>query len=264
MDMTCDDFSPFIGTYLDEEFDARERAEMEAHLSVCDGCRKQVEAQLSFREEFRACLSIPRAPEQLRQRIVEQLVSIEVETGTRRSYRARALKLGWMAGPVAAMVAVVVALPSFTIAPASSGPTPVIEQTVDWHQGNYPLEITTANPNEIARWFRGKVDFSVRLPHFPEGRVNLLGGRIAHIEDRRAAYVLYEVDGAKLSVLLFHGDGLKVPRDRIRTLGERDVVMLNNKGYGIAVLQDDGVTYTMTSELPEDQLMALLSQSIQP
>lgn len=260
--MTCDDFAPFIGTYLDEEFDARERAEMEAHLSVCDGCRKQVEAQLTFREEFRACLSIPRAPEQLRVRIVEQLANLELADSSRPGFRARAVQYGWVAGPVAAMIAVVVALPSFTIAPASSGPTPVIEQTVDWHQGNYPLEVTTANPAEITRWFRGKVDFSVQLPHFPENRVNLLGARIAHIEDRRAAYVLYEVDGARLSVLLFHGDGLKVPRDRIRTLGERDVVMLNNKGYGIAVLQDNGVTYAMTSELPEKQLMGLLNQAI--
>ncbi|MBA2663852.1 MAG: zf-HC2 domain-containing protein [Bradymonadaceae bacterium] len=262
--MTCDDFSPFIGTYIDAEFDERERAEMEAHLGMCPKCRCKVEAQLSYKEEFRACLSMPRAPEQLRLRIVEELACLEFQDdGTKRTYRAQLLRYGWVAGPLAAMVAVAVVLPSFTVATASSGPLPVIEQTVDWHLGNYPLEVTTSNPAEVSRWFQGKVDFSVRLPHFPEGRANLLGGRIAHIQDRRAAYVLYEVDGAKLSVLLFHGDGLKVPSDSIRSLGERDVVVLNNKGYGIALLQDNGVTYTMTSELAEEQLVNLVALSLE-
>ncbi|MFU8802499.1 MAG: anti-sigma factor family protein [Bradymonadaceae bacterium] len=260
--MTCDDFAPFIPTYVDEEFDERERAEMEAHLTVCDCCRSKVETQLTFKHEFRACLSVSRAPEQLRLRIVEQLEGLERD-GDARGFRMRMVRTAWVAGPIAAMVALVVMLPEFTIASAESGQLPVIEQTVDWHQGNYPLEVTASDPAEVARWFRGKVDFSVRLPHFPEGRANLLGGRIAHVQDRRAAFVLYEVDGAKLSVLLFHGDDLKVPREGIRNVGERDIVLLNTKGYGIAVLQDNGVTYAMTSELSEDRLSDLVAQSLE-
>ena len=73
----------------------------------------------------------------------------------------------------------------------------------------------------------------------------------------------YEVDGTKLSVLLFHGEGLKVPSESIRTLGDRDVVLLNNKGYGIALLQDHGVTYTMTSEMAGDQLALLVAESLE-
>jgi anti-sigma factor RsiW len=263
MTMTCDDFVPFIPTYVDGEFDERERADMEAHLSVCRECRAKVERQMSFKHEFRACLTIPRAPEALRLRIVEQLEDIERSDGRKaNSFRVRMVRTAWVAGPIAAMVAIVVMLPEFTVATAESGQLPVIEQTVDWHQGNYPLEVIGSDPGEVARWFHGKVDFSVRLPHFPDGRANLLGGRIAHIQDRRAAYVLYEVDGAKFSVLLFHGDDLKVPRDRVRTLGDRDVALLSTKGYGIAVLQDNGVTYAMTSELSESRLADLVAQSL--
>lgn len=261
--MTCDDFAPFIGTYVDAEFDERERADMEAHLALCASCRCQVEKQFAFKEDFRACLSVSRAPETLRLRIVQELECLELPECGKRAYGAHLLKYGWIAAPVAAAVAVAVVLPSFTVATASSSQSPMIEQTVDWHLGNYPLEVTSSNPTEITNWFRGKVDFSVRLPHFPEGRVNLLGGRIAHIQDRRAAYVLYEVDGTKLSVLLFHGEGLKVPSESIRTLGDRDVVLLNNKGYGIALLQDHGVTYTMTSEMAGDQLASLVAESLE-
>lgn len=264
MKMTCDDFAPFIPTYVDEEFDERERAEMEAHLGVCECCRSKVETQMSFKQGFRACLTMPCAPEGLRLRIVEQLEGLERECGTKgKTFQVRMVRAAWVAGPIAAMVALVVMLPEFSIATAESQQVPVIEQTVDWHQGNYPLEVIGSDPSEVARWFQGKVDFSVRLPHFPEGRANLLGGRIAHIQDRRAAYVLYEVDGTKLSVLLFHGEDLKVPRERIRPVGDRDVAMLSSKGYGIAVLQDNGVTYAMTSELSEGRLADLVAQSLE-
>lgn len=172
-------------------------------------------------------------------------------------------RVGLVVGPLAAMVTLVVIFQGFTIAPAASSPTAMIDDTLDWHRGNFPLEVTTADPEEAQAWFKGKVDFSVRLPQFADRRVNLLGGRIAHIEDRRAALLLYEVDGSKLSVVLFDGDGLTVPRETLRQVKGRDIVWLNQRGYGVALLQDSGVTYAMTSDLSEDRLLDLVATSIE-
>lgn len=263
--MSCDDFSPFIDAYLDQEFDDRERADMEAHLSMCLSCRRQVDVQMALRTQIKRCLSDVKAPADLRSRILCQLETSSCEAAKARATESsrKLMRYGWIAGPLAAAIALVVLLPTFTVAPAESGELPVIEQTVDWHQGNYPLEVITSSPAEISGWFRGRVDFSVRPPHFPSHSANLLGGRIAHVEDRRAAYLLYEVDGQRMSVLLFQGDGLKVPAESVRTLGPRDVVMLKQKGVGVAVLQDSGVTYTFTSELPESRLANLVQAAIE-
>ncbi|TXD34556.1 hypothetical protein FRC96_13125 [Lujinxingia vulgaris] len=256
----CEDFEPFIDTYVDEEFDERERADMEAHLAGCERCRGRVNAQMRFKAQLRETLSEERAPQSLRERITSELATLEVELDEERTdVRPLYVRVGWVAGPLAAMLALVLLMPEMTIAPAASSPTPVVDQTVEWHKGNFPLEITTSNPQEASAWFQDKVDFSVRLPHFDNGRVNLLGGRIAHVEDRRAALVLYEVDGARMSVLLFDGEGLKVPRESIRQVEDRDIVWLNQKGYGVAVVQDLGVTYAMTSDLEEDRFLGLVA-----
>lgn len=280
--MTCEDFIPFIDAYVDQEFDERERAEMEMHLSMCPECRERVEFQIELKDQFKACLQ-ERAPDSLREKIFSELeqqaaASVhEAEQGgpaevvalptasdaEPEDNRGWLVRYGWIAAPLAAALAVAILLPSFTVAPAKSGQLPIVEQTVDWHVGNYPIEVTGPEASAVSYWFRNKVDFPVRLPQFAGRDVNLLGGRIAHVRDRRAAYLLYEVDGTRLSVLVFDGDGLTIPSDKIRSVAGRDVALLNSKGYEVAVLQDSGVTYTLTSELPEKQFVSLVSSSLQ-
>lgn len=278
--MTCEDFVPFIDAYVDQEFDERERAEMEVHLSTCAECRRRVEFEVKMKRELKACLE-ERAPDALRERIFRELelqaaevpaapmeVAAEVVTlqpaaandDVRRPRMSRALGL---VAPLAAVVALAFVLPSFTVAPAKSGQLPVVEQTVDWHVGNYPIEVTGPDSARVTHWFRDKVDFPVRLPQFAGRQVNLLGGRIAHVLDRRAAYLVYEVDGVRLSVLVFDGEGLTIPSDRIRDVAGRDVALLNNKGYEVAVLQDAGITYTLTSELAEPEFLDVVASSLQ-
>lgn len=262
-EMSCDDFEPFIDAYIDEEFGERERADMEAHLATCDACRQIVEHQIAFRAELRRHLETPSAPEDLRERVMSDLESLERESQAREQ-KGRWVRAGWVAGPLAALVAIAFVVPNLdlTVAPAASSPGPVIDHTVDWHQSNFPLEVTTADNGEAQDWFEDKLDFSVRLPQFADDRVNLLGGRMAHIDDRRAALLLYEVDGARLSVLLFDGDGVKVPRETLRRVHDRDIVWLNQRGYGVAVVQDSGVTYAMTSDLPENRFLNLVADTL--
>ncbi len=264
----CEDFEPFIDAYIDDEFGARESADMEAHLDRCEGCRGRVQSRIRFREHLKSSLSGETAPEALRSQILASLDEVDRQEGTGESerfwQRLPLRRAGWVVGPLAAAVALVVVLPEFTVAPAASSPATVIDSTVDWHQGNFPLEVTTADRDEAQRWFDDKVDFSVRLPQFDDERVNLLGGRIAHVDDQRAAFLLYEVDGARLSAMLFDGEGMSVPRENLRRVADRDIAWLNQKGYGVAVMQDAGVTYALTSDLTEERFLELVGESVDP
>ncbi len=263
-EMSCEAFEPFIDAYIDEEFGDRERADMEAHLATCEDCRKMVEEQIAFRAELRRHLEVTPAPETLRKKVMSGLEDLEREQ-VQREQKAKIVRISWVVGPLAAMLAMAIVVPNLdlTVAPAASSSGPVIDHTVDWHQSNFPLEVTTADAEEARIWFEDKVDFSVRLPQFADDRVNLLGGRMAHIEDRRAALLLYEVDGARLSVILFDGDGVKVPREKLRRIHDRDIVWLNQRGYGVAVVQDSGVTYAMTSDLSEKRFLHLVADTLE-
>jgi anti-sigma factor RsiW len=77
--MECGDLGRAVDAYLDGEFDARERAEADAHLAGCEPCRSRVEAQRRLRDAVRGCLreamtppaEVGRAPPALRARIEE-------------------------------------------------------------------------------------------------------------------------------------------------------------------------------------------------
>lgn len=271
--MTCEELIPFLDAYVDQELDAQDLRDMEVHLSECGPCRDRVNYQVQFKNHFKEVLEETRAPEDFRARLLEALAAegpavefdevAPVVEERRPVSRTAWLKHAWVAAPLAAAIGLVVVVPNFTVAPASSDVVPIVEQTVDWHSGNFPIEVTGPDAQNVATWFKDKVDFPVRLPRFASDRVTLLGARLAHVQDRRAAYLVYEVDGTRMSVMVFDGQGLAVPSDRIRHVGDRDMMVVNQRGYEVALLQDDGVTYTITSELPEKQFLKLVSDSVE-
>ncbi|MFP4597004.1 MAG: anti-sigma factor family protein [Persicimonas sp.] len=260
--MNCHEFQLFSDAYVDGEFGDREGAEIEAHLRECSECRAELDKKLRFKEQFKEVLGQEKAPEALRERIVAGLD--EVDRESRRSAGDNpVVRYAAIGGSLAASVAMIVFfLPNLTVVEATGEQVPVVENTIDWHRGDFPIEVPGPETHEVARWFHGKVDFPVRLPQFKNEDVRLVGGRIAHVKERRAAYALYEIDGSRLSVMIFHGDDFKVPGDKIRKVGNRDIAVLESHGYEVAVLQDAGITYTMTSDLAEDELLDLVGASL--
>ena len=82
--MICDDVRKYDYAYLDGEFDRRERAEFEAHITVCAPCRGHVEAAASFRDGLRRHLRCDQAPTHLRARICAGLDASDAADGLPR------------------------------------------------------------------------------------------------------------------------------------------------------------------------------------
>ena len=92
--MDCREFQKFVHVYLDGEFDARDRGEIEGHLRECDGCRSQARFEHWFRDGVRKSFVPEAAPPELVTRIRAQLAKAPAP-------RARA---HLFAGPIAAML----------------------------------------------------------------------------------------------------------------------------------------------------------------
>jgi anti-sigma factor RsiW len=265
MKLTCDDLHTQIHYYIDHELDEAERVELEAHLFDCPSCRAKVEAFSSLKQSIKTHASC-QAPDALRSNIMAALAAADHAAPPPAPFwslpRSPISTLP-LAASLAIAATLLLVLPAFTIAPASSSQHPAIKQAVDWHRGDLPLDVKTADSHHASRWLRDKVDFPVRLPRFDVGRARLLGARLAHVQDRRAVYALYEVDGgARLSVMMFHGEGFEVPSDKVRELEGRDVALMRAQGFDVAVVQDQGVTYTFTSDLPDADFLSLMRDSL--
>lgn len=73
--MNCEDTMKFSFAYLDGEFDARDKIEFEAHLSMCGPCREAVEVDARFRKTVRKHLVAPPMDPELRERVQARLSS---------------------------------------------------------------------------------------------------------------------------------------------------------------------------------------------
>src|SRR6185437_10840091 len=77
--MNCDETARWIDPLLDGELDARNTAEVQAHLAGCQGCQSRYEAHQALSSNIRGLDLGYAAPASLRQRINEAL---EAETSS--------------------------------------------------------------------------------------------------------------------------------------------------------------------------------------
>jgi len=141
---------------------------------------------------------------------------------------------------------------------SDAAPEAVIEETLDWHRRKLPMEVTGPSSDTVRGWFRGKVDFPVRLPAFDDPQVAVLGGRLAKVGDQRAALVTLEVKHRKMSMMVFPEKGLEEHRFISKRPRPR-MVMRSASGYNVAILSDGDIAYSFVSDLPKSQLRQIVA-----
>jgi mycothiol system anti-sigma-R factor len=137
----------------------------------------------------------------------------------------------------------------------------LLEEGVDWHQRQLPLEVTGPYGDEVGLWFRGKVDFQVRVPRFIRKDITLMGGRLAHLQNRRVALLTLAVKQQKVSLLV-------APRQVMRRGGQQGVevapqgggrrVLRQLSGYSVAMVQEGDLVYVIAADLPAKELEQLI------
>lgn len=283
----CQQFQLFVHAFVDGEFDEAERIAAHRHLAVCTECRDLARHHALFKEELQRAYGHEAAPLALKERLAEQLRqrAASLTTETPRPSRWASVHWEWIAGPALASAAAAAFVLLAVTPPAEKTPTktpavrlnhmvrdgdPIVAEAVTWHRRSVPVEVVGPNRRRVGRWFDGKVPFPVRLPKFDPhgtrgGDVNLLGARLSNVAQREAAYVIYEVDGSKVSMLVFDGSQDHRGRTKTSATGEdRSIRFQNAGGYNVAVVEDNGVTYSITSELPQRDMAELVEAAFHP
>jgi anti-sigma factor RsiW len=253
--LRCAGVIRFTDTYLDGEFGEVERAELDEHLAGCEACRAYVREQAAWRRAVRAAAPREQAPAALRARLEAALAAAPPPVAA----RTRAGLLGRLVSyaPYAAAAAIAAG-----VLITRGQHTAVTADVIAKHQRNLPLEIT-GRTDEVRRWYADKVDFPVRPPSFGALRqVALRGGRLANVRDRQAAYLLYDLDGNKVSVFIFDPGEMPLEARRHARIGDREVFFDAQRGYNVAVYQDQGVGYAIASDLDQGEMLRLVSAAV--
>jgi anti-sigma factor RsiW len=270
--VTCADVEKLVHPYVDGEFDTVERVAFEAHLAGCRTCRELVGFQTSFKASLRARVRRPEPPPELRGRILGALDQADAAgDGPAPPLWRRAI-------PLTALAAIAAAVALFVGTSLSSrAASPIVEEAVRGHEKHLPVEVGGTEEN-VKSWMVGKVSVPVRPPRIDRSaRAVLVGARLHHLRNRDAAQLVYRItDGqgrpggdAQVTVYVFDAEGVPLEgRRQVVMTGRggagaaRELYTGESHGHSVVLYRDRGVGYAFTSDMGPEELIRLVSASL--
>ncbi len=244
--MSCNEAKKFLDAYVDGELEAEAMLRVENHLSRCETCGAVAAVKSRLKREL-AALGRCQAPAHLRVR-VEKIA----RSGDRNRIIIRA------AAPLAAAAAFAFFL-IWPVGPGVEEPmAAVVDDVVQRHARELPMEVQGPDPQSAASWFRGKVDFPVRAPSLGLRNASFNGARLSNVRSHQAAHMLYNVDGHRVSVMIFNPERTIFSGGEHVEVGQRDVLVGQRNGYNVAIFLEGGMAYAVSSDLPKRRLLELV------
>lgn len=261
--MNCDMVEKHLDAYLDAELDVTAQVGLEQHLEQCEPCHERLALQRRWSARVRQSIQRPVAPAHLRARLSEAL---DQEERREQGF--------WQGGwgnryvvPASAAAALMMffggVLSDEGIEGLQKGALqlPIFEDVVQRHAHELPAEVRGDEPEQVVTWFRGKVKFPVRPVKFRGASVRLVGARISHVHDRQAATLYYNVDGRRVTMVIFEPRRpLRNEARRVEMQG-RELYYQHVHGYTVPIMEHNGITYAFTGDLDQKALLQLAANA---
>ncbi len=236
---------------LDERLDAEARSRVEAHVSACPQCRRELAALQSTKRVVSGALRPDAAaPPEVSSRVFAALDDEDRRTSaSARSERgSRRRRLVTVLGAAAAIALAIVFL-----RPSAFEPTRAAEQDlIRYSTATLALDLETKNPQELERFFAdGRIAFPTRVFDFGMMNFELTGGRVHEIDGRRSALFGYTSPaGGHIVCQMYEGGLSELPADferrvldgiefRVYRRGDTTLVFWQ-EGPLVCVLASDG------------------------
>jgi anti-sigma factor RsiW len=245
--MNCREVKKYLDTYVDSELEAGRILEVDTHLEECEHCRSIVLLKRKLKSEIRELGQI-KAPDYLRNQILAKA----------NPRRKRWRNIIATAVPLAAAAALVMVLVLPGNAPDSEPLSGVVEDLVNRHARQLPMEIQGTDPREAATWFRGKVDFPVRAPLVNLKEATFQGARLSNVRSHQAAHMTYNVDGHPVTLMIFNPQVNGFTGGSHVTVNGKDVILGRRKGYNVAIFMQGDMAYALSSDLSQKRLLKLV------
>lgn len=219
--------------------------EAKRHIKECRECREFIDGEKSFGSLLRNAVKKEPVPEELKERILN--AGKTKKTSFKQTYRMLA----------AAILILILTIGGYMYSIHIKSDS-ILEKILNDHIKFLPVpqaHITSSNPDEVAEWFRGKVNFPVMPPSISAA---IKGGRLCLLGKKHFALLFYEYNGSPVSVFITDGN---IPGD-LKT--KKEVMLKDNKayalyksGYTILLWEDRGLMYSLVSELDVEHIQKI-------
>ncbi len=235
-----------------------ERIAAERHISQCSACQAFFASEARLRRIVKQGASGQKAPASLRERILARIAS-ERAPSLIRSSQARSWPT-WVPVLAAAML-LVASLTILWLRPTNRiTPGRLMPLLIADHRENAldQMQIVTPDHDALLAWFRERVDFAFRLP--VTRAPSLIGGRLCHLQGRRAALIAYRQAHRRVSLYVFDGRDVEWPEKRLISIDGRRFLVSAERGYTLILWRDRGLLYGLVGDVPRSDLLQFAMQ----
>jgi len=258
--VTCDEAREQFEDLLHDRLSAAQSQSLRQHLSDCPRCMEELDTAGVIAALIRHRASYHRAPDHLRQSILQ-----EVRREWRLVGRLRdALHTLWTTPPVlcatTAILVLAVALPLYHrwAVPASDPAARVVGEVArDYHRLllNYPPHGTNpAEPTQIQQWFRQTLSFFPAIQFWGNQEIRLLRGYPTYIMERRAACLIFKTGDAISTLYIFPGADIPIPPHNRRQIDGYAPYQVTAREQRVLLWRQGELAFLIVSPLTNPEL----------
>jgi anti-sigma factor RsiW len=241
----CPDRQLLIHGLIDNELDAANSLEIEAHLKRCSGCAEELRRLTALKAELARPELGYRAPAGLRDQILQSISSEPIKPAARIVSSNGTARGKWFAGGAAAALAASLAL--FLAVPQVATPS-LQDEVVAGHVrsllASHLTDVQTGNRHVVKPWFAGKIDFAPPVVDLADQGFPLVGGRLDYLHGRVVPALVYRRQLHTINLFVRPAESGSSPL----------AIATRHESYSIVRWRSDGLEFWAVSDVELNQL----------
>jgi anti-sigma factor RsiW len=232
--MTCNEAEILLHALLDDELDAGNARDVEAHVETCPRCAPQLRGYRELRQAMPVAQLRFTAPASLRRRIDKAFPAPPARVPSRRSV----LKGFVMGTAVSTAMAASLAVAVLRTDQDQRVLGDIVSAHVRSLQADHLTDVRTSDQHTVKPWFDGKVDIAPPVVDLTAKGFLLLGGRLDYIDGQAVPSIVYRRRTHVINLFVAQGAHSEKREAKLQTMQGFNIERWTARGLEFFAISD--------------------------